>query len=112
MSSIAKAIVVLGDQLDMNNPALLANPPDKAHVVMVESAAESTVVWVHKVRIALFLSAMRHFAEELRKAGYTVLYSTLAESKGNSLTDQVAHICRQHSYTSIDMALLNPNKTG
>lgn len=104
MSSIAKAIVVLGDQLDLNNPALLANPPDKAHVIMVESAAESTVVWVHKVRIALFLSAMRHFAEDLRKVGYTVQYSALADSESRSLTDQVAHLCKHHGYTSIDMA--------
>lgn len=104
MNSISKAVVVLGDQLDLKNPALLANAPDKAHVVMVESAAESTVVWVHKVRIALFLSAMRHFAETLRKAGYTVQYSTLSDSENRNLADQVAHLCTQHGYTSIDMA--------
>lgn len=104
MSSISKAVVVLGDQLDLKNPALLANPPENAHVIMVESAAESTVVWVHKVRIALFLSAMRHFAEALRKAGYTVRYSTLSDTENRNLTDQVAHLCKQHDYTSIDMA--------
>ena len=69
MSSKTKAVVVLGDQLDLNNPALLANPPKSADILMVESPVESTVVWVHKVRVALFLSAMRHFAEEIRKAG-------------------------------------------
>lgn len=104
MSSISKAVVVLGDQLDLKNPALQANPPENAHVIMVESAAESTVVWVHKVRIALFLSAMRHFAEALRKAGYTVRYSSLSDSENRNLTDQVAYLCKQHGYTSIDMA--------
>lgn len=80
MSSKTKAVVMLGDQLDLNNPALLANPPKLADVLMVESPVESTVVWVHKVRIALFLSAMRHFAQELRNAGYTVHYRSLGDT--------------------------------
>lgn len=97
-------MVVLGDQLDLNNPALLANPPESAHIVMVESPCESTVVWVHKVRIALFLSAMRHFADALRKAGYTVHYRRLSDTGKNSLVDEVEQVCRQQGYTSIDMA--------
>ncbi|WP_334118674.1 cryptochrome/photolyase family protein [Limnobacter sp.] len=104
MSSTSKAVVVLGDQLDLNNPALLANPPESAHIVMVESPCESTVVWVHKVRIALFLSAMRHFADALRKAGYTVHYRRLSDTGKNSLVDEVEQVCRQQGYTSIDMA--------
>ena len=104
MSSIKKLVVVLGDQLDLNNPALLANPPDQAHVLMVESRSESTVVWVHKVRIALFLSAMRHFAEQLRKAGYTVHYRTLADTGQLGLVDEVDRMCQQHGYSAVDMA--------
>lgn len=104
MSSKTKAVVVLGDQLDLNNPALLANPPKSADILMVESPVESTVVWVHKVRVALFLSAMRHFAEELRKAGYTVHYRTLADTGRRSLVQEVAALCKQHGYASIDMA--------
>ncbi|HEX4855533.1 MAG TPA: cryptochrome/photolyase family protein [Limnobacter sp.] len=104
MSSIKKAVVVLGDQLDMNNPALLANPPGSADVLMVESACESTVVWVHKVRIALFISAMRHFSEKLQQAGYRVHYRKLADTGSNSLVDEVAALCKQHGYESLDMA--------
>ena len=104
MSSKTKAVVVLGDQLDLNNPALLANPPKLADVLMVESPVESTVVWVHKVRIALFLSAMRHFAQELRNAGYTVHYRSLGDTGQHSLATEVANLCKQHGYTSIDMA--------
>ena len=104
MGSDTKAVVVLGDQLDMNNPALRLNPPENTHIIMVESATESTVIWVHKVRIALFLSAMRHFADELRHAGYTVHYRTLADTGRRSLVQEVAALCKQHGYTSIDMA--------
>lgn len=104
MSSTIKAVVVLGDQLDLNNPALLANSPKNTPVLMVESPAESTVVWVHKVRIALFLSAMRHFAEQLRKAGYTVHYRKLGETAEHTLVQEVASLCKQHGYTSIDLA--------
>jgi len=104
MSSTIKAVVVLGDQLDLNNPALLSNSPKNTPVLMVESPAESTVVWVHKVRIALFLSAMRHFAEQLRKAGYTVHYRKLGETGEHTLVQEVASLCKQHGYTSIDLA--------
>lgn len=104
MSSTKKLIVVLGDQLDLRNPALTANPPREADVLMVESLVESTVVWVHKVRIALFLSAMRHFAEELRHAGYTVHYQSLVDTGQRSLVDEVAQVCKQHGYVAIDMA--------
>lgn len=71
---------------------------------MVESPCESTVVWVHKVRVALFLSAMRHFADALRNAGYTVHYRSLSDTGKNSLVDEVEQVCQQHGYTSIDMA--------
>ena len=104
MSSTSKAVVVLGDQLDLNNPALLANPPESAHILMIESPCESTVVWVHKVRIALFLSAMRHFADALRKAGYTVHYRSLSDTGASSVVAEVGLVCRQHGYTSIDIA--------
>jgi len=104
MSSTIKAVVVLGDQLDLNNPALLSNSPKNTPILMVESPAESTVVWVHKVRIALFLSAMRHFAEQLRKAGYTVHYRKLGETGEHTLVQEVASLCKQHGYTSIDLA--------
>lgn len=44
---------------------------------MAEVAGESTHVWSHKARITLFLSAMRHFRDSLREAGWPVIYRTL-----------------------------------
>ncbi|MEI8171335.1 MAG: cryptochrome/photolyase family protein, partial [Rhodoferax sp.] len=36
---------------------------------MAEVAEESTHVWSAKQRIAVFMSAMRHFADEIRERG-------------------------------------------
>jgi deoxyribodipyrimidine photolyase-related protein len=44
---------------------------------MAEVPEESTHVWSHKARITLFLSAMRHFRDALRRKGITVHYNPL-----------------------------------
>ncbi|MEY3798854.1 MAG: hypothetical protein RLZZ406_155, partial [Pseudomonadota bacterium] len=41
---------------------------------MIESIAEAQYVWSHKAKIALFLSAMRHFAAQLKKLKYPLTY--------------------------------------
>ena len=45
---------------------------------MAEVAEESTHVWTHKARIAVFLSAMRHFRDTLQGEGIDVDYTELA----------------------------------
>lgn len=54
-------ILILGDQLNLDNPALVGFDAMKDAVLMVEANYEATHVWSHKARIVLFLSAMRHF---------------------------------------------------
>ncbi len=68
-------VLVLGDQLDAGSTALAGFDPQRDRVLMIESPGEATHVWSHKARIVLFLSAMRHFADELRKRGWSVSYS-------------------------------------
>lgn len=70
-------IVVLGDQLDLGSPVLTQGSAESDLIWMAEVAEESTKVWSHKARIALFLTAMRHFAEALREAGWRVDYRAL-----------------------------------
>ena len=58
-------IVVLGDQLDPRHSLIRHADPDRDRVWMAEVPDEATHVWSHKARIALFLSAMRHFRDAL-----------------------------------------------
>jgi deoxyribodipyrimidine photolyase-related protein len=77
-----KLILVLGDQLSFDNPALAGIDPAQDCVVMIEAAGESTHVWSHQARITLFLSAMRHFAEQLRAQKLPLHYVALQPSAG------------------------------
>jgi deoxyribodipyrimidine photolyase-related protein len=55
--SVRNLIVVLGDQLDEASSAFDGFDPAQDAVWMAEVAQESTHVWTHKARIAVFLSA-------------------------------------------------------
>lgn len=70
-------VIVLGDQLDVQSSALQDFDPAQDVVWMAEVAQESTHVWSAKQRIAVFLSAMRHFAEGLRTQGMPLVYTRL-----------------------------------
>jgi deoxyribodipyrimidine photolyase-related protein len=74
---MTRLLLLLGDQL---TPAIASlRDADRATdvVVMAEVMAEGTYVPHHPQKIALILSAMRHFAEDLRAAGWQVAYSRL-----------------------------------
>ena len=60
-------ILVLGDKLDSASAAFDGYDSETDVVWMAEVEEETTHVWCHKLRIALFLSAMRHFRDELTK---------------------------------------------
>jgi deoxyribodipyrimidine photolyase-related protein len=70
-------VVILGDQLDAGSAAFDGFDAQNDVVWMAEVSAEADHVWSHKARIALFLSAMRHFREELRAQGMRVEYTEL-----------------------------------
>jgi deoxyribodipyrimidine photolyase-related protein len=72
-------ILVLGDQLDQASAAFDDIDTSGDVVWMAEVEEEATHVWCHKLRIALFLSAMRHFRDELTGAKYKVQYHELQE---------------------------------
>ena len=63
---------ILGDQLSRSLAALDGLDPAEDTVLMVEVADETAYVGHHKQKIALILSAMRHFAEDLRREGVRV----------------------------------------
>lgn len=70
-------VIVLGDQLNDDSSAFDGFDRNKDAVWMAEVAEESTHVWSHKARIALFLSAMRHFEQKLTQKGQCVVYRRL-----------------------------------
>lgn len=70
-------VLILGDQLSLDNPALDDFDVTQDQILMVEAAAESTHAWSHKARIAVFLSAMRHFALALNTQQFPLIYLQL-----------------------------------
>lgn len=82
MLKFRNLVVVFGDQLDHQSAAFDGFDPARDIVWMAEVSAEAQIVRSHKMRIALFLSAMRHFAAELRAKGINVEYRKL-DAPGN-----------------------------
>lgn len=85
--TIRNLIIILGDQLNLDNPALEGFDSHQDKILMVEAIEEGNHVWSHKARIALFLSAMRHFAQTLTEQGFSPIYLQLSHHKHKSLSD-------------------------
>ena len=79
---VRRLVIVLGDQLDARSAAFDDFDKKQDAVWMAEVAEEATHVWSHKARIAVFLSAMRHFRDSLRKRKVAVDYRQL-DDRGN-----------------------------
>jgi deoxyribodipyrimidine photolyase-related protein len=87
-------IIILGDQLNLDNPALENFDVAQDVILMVEASHEATQVWSHKARIVLFLSAMRHYYACLASRmdiGLQGIYLKLGEHEFASLKDAWAH---------------------
>jgi deoxyribodipyrimidine photolyase-related protein len=69
-----RLVLVLGDQLDPEGPALRDADPRHDVVVMAEVDGEIRRHRNHRQRVVLFLSAMRHLRDTLRGLGFEVLY--------------------------------------
>lgn len=78
-AKVRHLVIVLGDQLDAQSSALQGFDATQDVVWMAEVAEESTHVGSAKQRIAVFLSAMRHFANDLRERGLPLVYVPLDE---------------------------------
>ena len=88
---------VLGDQLTRGISSLVDLNPAEDVVLMIEAAEETTYVPHHKQKIALILSAMRHFAADLRAEGITVDYVALdAPDNTGSFTRELLRAARRH----------------
>lgn len=83
MAAVRTLTIIFGDQLNPDSAAFDGFDKERDLIWMAEVAGEATHVPSHKVRVALFLTAMRHYAEDLRKRGYRVEYRML-DALGNT----------------------------
>jgi deoxyribodipyrimidine photolyase-related protein len=86
MSQLKSLVLILGDQLDLQGAALQGFNFETDEIIMIESIHEGQYVWSHKAKVALFLSAMRHFAQALTDLKYPLVY--IKESR-LSITDNL-----------------------
>ena len=74
-----RLVLVLGDQLSLQNPALRDALPGRDTVLLAEVSEEASYVPHTRHKIVLVFAAMRHFAERLRAEGFDVVYITLEQ---------------------------------
>ncbi|MDJ0642743.1 MAG: cryptochrome/photolyase family protein [Erythrobacter sp.] len=102
MSANPILVPILGDQLSRNLASLHGRSKDDTVILMMEVWDEATYVKHHKQKIVLIFSAMRHFAQELRDAGWTVDYVKLTdEGNSGSFTGEVARAIERHDPRAI-----------
>ena len=91
-------VPILGDQLSRGLASLRETSPEQAVILMMEVREEATYVKHHKQKIVLIFSAMRHFAAELRREGWTVDYVALDDpDNASSFTGEVARAVERHA---------------
>ncbi|MEE4537170.1 MAG: cryptochrome/photolyase family protein, partial [Erythrobacter sp.] len=95
-------VPILGDQLTRTLSSIRGRTKDDTVILMMEVWDEATYVKHHKQKIALIFSAMRHFAAELRDAGWSVDYIRLDdEGNAGSFTGEVARAVERHDPRAI-----------
>ncbi|GAA4022660.1 cryptochrome/photolyase family protein [Actimicrobium antarcticum] len=97
-------VLILGDQLTLDNPALADFDPQQDVVVMIEAASEGMAVWSHKARIVLFLSAMRHFALALGERGWPFVYVKLDDPLPGDFAVRLGAVLARHQPQAVYVA--------
>ena len=92
MTPLRRLVLVLGDQLGWDSPALDDFDPGCDRLLLIEAASEATEVWNHQARLVLFLSGMRHFANEAHRRRWPCTYLRLDDdSLPAGFEDRLAH---------------------
>lgn len=95
-------IPVFGDQLSHNLSSLAEQDKGASVILMAEVDEETEYVPHHKSKMAYILSAMRHHAEDLRSAGWTVDYVKLTEAENSgSFTGEVVRAIERHKVSAL-----------
>lgn len=99
---VRNLVVVLGDQLSLSSVALDGFDATQDRVWMAEVREESEHVPSTKMRTAIFLSAMRHFAEALAARGMPIDYLKLGAHDFPSIEAALTHALRPAAPTSAE----------
>lgn len=95
-------VVILGDQLSLRISSLKQADPSTSVILMAEVRSEATYVKHHKKKIAFLFSAMRHFADELRDAGWNVHYVRLDDpDNSGTLTGEILRLATHFNAKSV-----------
>ena len=98
--------VVLGDQLSLATPSIRSFERSSDTLFMAEVLEEATYVRHHKKKLALVLSAMRHFAAEREADGWTVGYIRLDDpANTNTLTSEIERAAQRNGCDSIVLTM-------
>ncbi len=97
---MVRLVLVLGDQLTDANAALREGDPSRDLVVMAEVADEAAYVPHHPKKIAFCFAAMRHFARDLRAAGWNVDYAELPAGL-KSIPEALLAASERHGATEV-----------
>ncbi len=96
-----RLFVVLGDQLDPATPAFADFDPARDVLWMAEVDEEARHVPSHRARIAIFLSAMRHFRDAQRSLGRSLIYRSLGAESETSLATALSRDLERTPYESV-----------
>ena len=100
-----RTVWILGDQLGPDNAALAGARKKDDVLLFVESGRGLRKLKYHRQRLVLLLSAQRHFAEEMRRAGWTVDYHAL----GSGVTWESALAAHVKKHNPGRILLAQPN---
>jgi deoxyribodipyrimidine photolyase-related protein len=98
-----KLHVVLGDQLF--DPRWIRGAVDPANtlIFMCESRALCTHFRYHKLKLVLFLAAMREYRDELTREGFQVHYEELNVAGGPSYWERLERVLRAKKTTQVSL---------
>ncbi len=99
-------VLVLGDQLTRQVGPLSTVEPSETSVLMIESLELANTLVHHKQKLILFFSAMRHFAEDLRRDRFNVVYKKDEASFESGVTAYL------NKYKGATLTLMEPNDAG
>ena len=97
---VRNLVVILGDQLSFEISSLEKIRKNEDKILMMEVSDEIEYANHHKKKLVLIFSAMRHFANELKKNDFDVTYIEFDKSE-KSFTNELKRQCKEFNPESI-----------